>query len=300
MELLQLEYFYAVAKNQHVTRTAEQLHIAQPSLTQSIRRLEKELGVPLFHHSGRNIVLTEYGTYLRNTLAPILDSLHQIPNTIQELAQIRKKTIRLNVLAASTLITHALISYKKDHDGLNFRLIQNSQCEDTDITIFTRSFFQKPNETKERYQIFTERIFLAVPQNSAYANCSSILLKDFAQQDFISLSGSRSIRTICDRYCLHAGFVPNIIYESDSPDTVKNLIASGLGVGFWPHYTWGQGDMEQIKLLPIAEPTCQRDIIVQLHQQAVDQEEVVNFFNFLNQYLRNLKVKPHDSELPLI
>ena len=43
MELLQLEYFYAVAQNQHMTRTAEQLHIAQPSLTQSIRRLEKEM-----------------------------------------------------------------------------------------------------------------------------------------------------------------------------------------------------------------------------------------------------------------
>ena len=46
MELLQLEYFYAVAKTQHVTHTAEQLHIAQPALTQSIHRLEKELGVP--------------------------------------------------------------------------------------------------------------------------------------------------------------------------------------------------------------------------------------------------------------
>ena len=43
MELMQLEYFYAVAQNQHMTRTAEQLHIAQPSLTQSIRRLEKEM-----------------------------------------------------------------------------------------------------------------------------------------------------------------------------------------------------------------------------------------------------------------
>lgn len=292
MELLQLEYFYAVAKNQHVTRTAEQLHIAQPSLTQSIRRLEKELGVPLFYHNGRNIVLTEYGVYLRDALTPILESLHHIPKSIQELAQIRKKTIRLNVLAASTLVTHALISYKKQHSGLNFRLIQNSQCEDADITIFTRAFFQEPSDSKERYQIFTERIFLAVPQNSPYAHCTSVMLKNFAQQDFISLSGSRSIRTICDRYCLHAGFIPNIIYESDSPDTVKNLIAGGLGVGFWPHYTWGQADMEQIQLLPIAEPVCQRDIIIQLHRHAMEQEEVVSFFEFLSRYLQNLKQHP--------
>ena len=120
MELLQLEYFYAVAQNQHMTRTAEQLHIAQPSLTQSIRRLEKELGVPLFYRSGRNIALTTYGEALQNALTPVLKTLHQIPTQLQQMALEREKTIRLNVLAASTLVTQALISYKKDHDGSAF------------------------------------------------------------------------------------------------------------------------------------------------------------------------------------
>ena len=224
MELLQLEYFYAVAQNQHMTRTAEQLHIAQPSLTQSIRRLEKELGVPLFYRSGRNIALTTYGEALQNALTPVLKTLHQIPTQLQQMALEREKTIRLNVLAASTLVTQALISYKKDHDGLHFRLIQNSQCEDADITVFTRENFQIPTDTKERYELFKERIFLAVPHNSPYASEESVRLQDFAHEDFISLSGSRSIRTICDRYCMQAGFVPHIIYESDSPDTVKNQI----------------------------------------------------------------------------
>lgn len=139
------------------------------------------------------------------------------PEVLQEMANVRKRTIRVNVLAASTLVTHALISYQKSHSGLNFRLIQNSQCEDADITIFTRSFFQQPADGRGRYQIFTERIFMAVPQDSPYARCESVRLKDFAHQNFISLSGSRSIRSICDRYCQHAGFTPNIIFESDSP-----------------------------------------------------------------------------------
>ena len=182
MELLQLEYFYAVAQNQHMTRTAEQLHIAQPSLTQSIRRLEKELGVPLFYRSGRNIALTTYGEALQNALTPVLKTLHQIPTQLQQMALEREKTIRLNVLAASTLVTQALISYKKDHDGLHFRLIQNSQCEDADITVFTRENSQIPTDTKERYELFKERIFLAVPHNSPYASEGSVRLQDFAMR----------------------------------------------------------------------------------------------------------------------
>ena len=68
MEILQLKYFYALAQTQHVTRTAQQLHIAQPALTQTIHRLENELEVKLFKSSGRNIILTEYGTYLMNKI----------------------------------------------------------------------------------------------------------------------------------------------------------------------------------------------------------------------------------------
>ena len=75
MELTQIRYFLEVAESQHITKSAQKLHIAQPALSQSIHRLEKELRVPLFVSKGRNIVLTEYGKYLKQKLAPVLTEL---------------------------------------------------------------------------------------------------------------------------------------------------------------------------------------------------------------------------------
>ena len=63
MELTQLRYFLKVAELEHITRASEELHIAQPALTQTIHRLESELEIPLFVNKGRNIFLTEYGIY---------------------------------------------------------------------------------------------------------------------------------------------------------------------------------------------------------------------------------------------
>ncbi|MGN0591736.1 MAG: LysR family transcriptional regulator [Ruminococcus sp.] len=295
MELLQLQYFYAVAENLHVTKTAEQLHVAQPALTQSIHRLERELGVALFRKKGRNIVLTEYGAYLHDKLTPVLQTLRQLPEQLQEMAQIRKRTLRLNVLAASTVVTHALITYQKQQDNIRFQVVQNVQHTDADITIFTTEHFQKPVQTHDRYHVFTEHIFLAVPNVPEFQGRQRICLEELRDTEFISLAGSRALRIICDRYCMRAGFTPKIVFESDSPEAVKNLIAAGLGVGFWPHYTWGRHDMQEILLLPIEEPSCKRDIVVQLHAQKEDAEA---FFEFLGNYFHQLRTSVPLDRLP--
>ncbi len=293
MELLQLQYFCAVAENLHVTKTAEQLHIAQPALTQSIRRLEGELGVRLFRKKGRNIELTACGAYLYKKLPPILEKLEQLPGKLQEMAQIRKRTLRINVLAASTIVTDALITYQKAHDDIRFQVVQNVEDTESDINIFTRAEYQLPEKSFDRYLKFTEHIFLAVPNTEEYRGRKRIRLLELRETEFISLAGSRTLRGICDRFCMQAGFSPKIIFESDSPDAVKNLIAAGIGVGFWPHYTWGRHEMEEILLLPIEE-SCKRDIIVQLHaQSAVQYEEAVDFFEFLGDYFQRLRTTAH-------
>ena len=289
MEILQLKYFYALADTQHVTRTAEQLHIAQPSLTQTIHRLENELGVKLFTSSGRNIVLTEYGKYLHRKLEPVIKALNEIPEEIRELSCERSRLIRINVLAASNLITDAIIAYQKRFRDVRFQILQHNEAENSDITVFTCETFHEPHSSRDKYYIFSEEIFLAVPKSSPYSRYESISLREMTDRKFIALAGSKGLRSICDRFCLSAGFRPDVIFESDSTSAVKNLISANIGVGFWPHYTWEKPDESSMALIPISEPKCRREIVIRLHGDSADHEEAVRYFDFLTGFFEKLK-----------
>ena len=83
VELLQLKYFLAVAESEHMTNTAKQLHIAQPALTQSIHRLEQELGVSLFERAGRGIRLSPAGAYVRDRVKPAMETLENVTRDVR-------------------------------------------------------------------------------------------------------------------------------------------------------------------------------------------------------------------------
>lgn len=287
MELMQIRYFLETARTKHITNSAKNLHISQPALTQAIRRLEADLGVPLFTAKGRNIVLTEYGKYLQKKLEPLIRQIDDIPEQLKMMVALEGETIHMNVLAASSLVMEAIIEYKKEHKDINFQLHQNVESELYDIAVTTKLFYQGGDE---RHSFAcAEEIYLAVPENEKYQGKDSVCLVETKEEGFISLLGSREFRYICDRFCQHAGFTPKIIFESDNPSAVKNMIAANMGIGFWPGFTWGSADSENVRLLKIEEPVCQRDIIINYNQNKLDNRSVVEFYEFLTEYFEERK-----------
>lgn len=290
MELNQIRYFLEVARTQHMTQSAERLHIAQPALTQTIRRLEKELGVPLFAPKGRGIVLTEYGKYLQSQLTPIAEKLEKLPQELQDMANPENETIHLRVLAASSLVTEAIIEYKSSRKNLNFQVTQNTENDLFDLEITTKMFYQLPVEQSSNQFVCAEKIYLAVPNTEKYEKKSSVTLKEVEDEGFISLMGSRQFRAICDKFCRHAGVHPRVVLESDSPSDVRNMIAANLGVGFWPEFTWGDAAHDRVKLLEITDPVCKRDIVITRQNLKADGSNVEDFFRFLQDFfLRKTK-----------
>ena len=80
-----------------------------------------------------------------------------------------------------------------------------------------------------------------------------------------------------------------MIFESDSPSAVKNLIGASMGVGFWPHYSWESPDESSMALIPISEPQCRRDIIIQLHAASAERAEAAMYFGYLTDFFDGLK-----------
>lgn len=286
MELTQLKYFLEVAQSQHVTKSAEKLHIAQPALTQAIHRLEDELDVPLFTQKGRGIILNSYGQYFYKKLKPLVQDLYALPDELRKMAKLEDSTIHLNVLAASRLVTEAVIKYQKIDKKLKIEFTQNEETELYDICITTRLFFQHENQNDGTFST-TEKIYLAVPNIGKFKNKNSITLQEVANENFIVLLGSRQLRTICDKYCNAAGIKPNIVFESDSPEAVKKMIGANIGVGFWPHFSWGKLDTKNVRLLEISEPNCSRDILITYKRNKLDNERTEKFYNFLTEYFKN-------------
>ena len=288
MELTQLRYFAAVAELQHVTRAAERMHVAQPAITKSIHRLEDELGVPLIASRGRNIVLTDYGCALYGMLREPLAALDQIPDQMQQLARRSAYTLHINVLAASRAVTDAVIAYKHDHSEILFSIMQNELTQICDLSVDTLTEKRSTPETAENTVSFQEQILLAVPSHSLYSGLRSIDLKELKEEGFICLAGNRKFRKICDQFCQMAGFHPKIIFESDSPATVRNLIGAGSGIGFWPEHTWGAVG-EDVKLIPIANPQCSRELQISLHPQDSARTALVHpFYHYLIHYFESL------------
>lgn len=284
MDIIKLKYFYEVAKCQHVTEASENLHIAQPALTKAIKLLEEELGVKLFFKQGRNIKLNDYGKFLKERLDNLLPEFDSIPQKITAMKNKLKTLIRLNVLAGFNIVTEAVVEYKKKNKDIVFELLQGFE-EDSDISVFTTSKNKLNTEEGAEASVFEEEVYLALPKLSEYATCSSVKLSDFKDASFISVGGLKQFKTICDDFCAKAGFIPKTTFESDSAHAVRKVIASNVGVGFWPEFSWGNSSHSGVAVVPISEPKCFRKIVVVKHQTGNDSVAVNTFYEFLTNFI---------------
>lgn len=286
IELFQLRYFMEVAKRQHVRKSAEILHVTQPAVTNAIHRLEAELGAELFVASGRNIRLTPCGEFLYQEIVPFMALIETLPDRIKEVSSFENATVRLNILAAWTLITEAIIEYQRIDNKLHVQLIQNEQNDLADITVSTVQHYRHKKKDLDNVFVCTEPIYLAVPNIPRFQDKKSVSLKDVKDDGFIQLAGSKNLRSICDHFCSLVDVNPRVQFESDSPTAVKNMIGANMGIGFWPGFSWGKVDTDRVLLKTVEGVHCSRDIVISKRKNRIENIRIDLFYNWLTKYVK--------------
>ncbi|MBE3559006.1 MAG: LysR family transcriptional regulator [Ktedonobacteraceae bacterium] len=265
MDLLQLRYFQTVARLEHMTHAARELAIAQPSLSQTIARLEEELGAPLFDRQGRQIRLNQPGRLFLQHVERVFSELEQGKREIADLTGLERGHVALAVIG-SYLLPDLLKAFLSLYPHISFRLFQQHstltvlhQLENSNIDLcITSPPIQQPGIGW--VSLITEEIFLVVPPHHRLAGAGSIRLGEVAHETFVGLKPGNSMRDITDDFCRRAGFTPNVAFEGDEPEVVRGLVGAGLGIAFWPALAWRNPSVSGVVRLHVTEPVCQRTI----------------------------------------
>ncbi len=241
MDLLQLRYFQAVARRQHITAAAADLRVAQPSLSRSVARLEAELGVPLFERTGRRIRINRFGEVL---LAHVDRALTELDDARTELADAAGEEKGSVAVAAETLraLTDLVARFNAATPAVNLRLYQSTAAAMTaqlhtgeiDLALASQRL---GGEDLGSAELFSEEVLLAVPPHHPLTQRRDrrpVPVVQVAEEPFVVTRPGQWQRTLVDQLLAEVGKTPVIACEGDEPAAVRGLIAAGVGVGLLP------------------------------------------------------------------
>jgi len=243
MELRQLSYVIQIAKEKNFSRAAEKLHIAQPSLSQQLSKLEQELNVMLFRRTTNNVEPTEAGEVFVEKAQHILDAVEQLRQEMDDMAQMRKGKLVVGTLpiTGAHILPHVLPRFGKQYPQIEVVLVEDTTAKleqltasgGTDVSLLTLPLIDA-NLSCEPYM--EEEICLAVPRNHPLTHeTEPIDLITLKNEPFIALKRGQGFRQITVDLCEQAGFSPNIVFESTNIDTVQALVAAEMGIAFVPN-----------------------------------------------------------------
>ena len=263
-----MQYFVKVARKQHVTQAAEELHVAQSAVSRQIHLLEEELGVQLFVQKGRNLHLTSVGRLLLSRVEGILTDLERAVNEIHEFLDPEAGEIRIGFphSLVINLLPSVVAAFKKDHPNVKFRLRQgtyNSLIRDMtkgEIDLAFISPFPESHEQVVGERLLTEELFAILPTNHVLADYNSIRLEQLKHEPFVMFSEEYSLRAIVMEACMQAGFAPKIEFEGEETDTIRGLVAAGMGVSLLPGMALMEGGLLQPAKVRLTDPQVTRTV----------------------------------------
>ncbi|MEI4768770.1 LysR family transcriptional regulator [Psychrobacillus sp. FJAT-51614] len=240
MEPKILHYAITLANEKNFTKAARKLHMAQPSLSYQISKLEKDLGVQLFHRENE-VSPTYAGKVFISHAIQIIDQFQQLKSEIIDVAEMIKGQLLIGSLASTGayLLPKTISTFKDRFPGIELVLIEDTSVQlqsmisrgQLEIALMSMPI---SNVELEKETILEEDILLAVSPNHWLASYEEADLKDCKDESFILIKEGYHFRKNTYDLCVQSGFEPKIVFDSININTCESLVTAGVGISFVP------------------------------------------------------------------
>jgi DNA-binding transcriptional LysR family regulator len=268
MELRQLRYLVALAEELNFTRAAAAEHIAQPALSQQIRKLEDEVGVALVERTTRHVSLTEAGELLVVRARRILAELDSANSEMQALRGIDRGHVTIGAIHTMGPIDlslalaefharypHVALSVREQTSEENAELLRIDELDLAFLSVTERV------ESHELglHQLISEELLVLLPIDHALARHEEVRMAELAHEQFISFRQGARLRELLFSAGRDAQFEPRVTLESNESHRIRTLVSRGLGVAILPRSdAIGQG--AEVAVARLVAPALRRDI----------------------------------------
>jgi DNA-binding transcriptional LysR family regulator len=268
VQLQQLRYFLAVADTRHFTQAADNLGVAQPTLSKQIHTLEASLGAPLFERIRGAVSLTVAGAALLPLAQRMVADADAARSAVSDIIGLRRGEVRLGATPSlcSSLVPEVLRTFRGRHpeiqlyvnEGSSQDLIENLNAHTLDLALIVQPG-QGVDPALEAKPVLRESLVVASvldgPPPTPY---DQIALSELEHTPLVMFRAGYDIRGVTLDACRMAGFTPKFAVEGGEMDAVLAFVEAGLGVALVPSMVLVNRPL--LRATPLAPPGMQRTI----------------------------------------
>ncbi len=307
MNFLNLEYFLVVAEEQNITRAAQRLYISQQSLSNHIRRLEKDFDTKLFERTP-TMSLTYSGKKLARAAEQILAIKRQVTVEIDDINHHRRGNIRVGIshTRGRVLLPDILPGFKKAYPYVELSVVEGNTVElcdrishgEIDLMIDFAPIMVSDIIT---VPIMTERLFICIPKwiikehfpglssDMIAAKMAAAAVDDFISYPFLMMTPGNQVRIMLDKLFVQEGLIPRIALETENIETLLALCIKGMGITFYPElFVRNLGlpfkqpvENGEVSFFPLSDPITMGQLVIGYRQNMYVSDVTRNFIDFV-------------------
>lgn len=262
MNIRQLEYFLEVARQESFSKAATILHVSQPSISEMVKNLEEELGMPLLYRGAKRLELTDAGQLVQEQAQQIVAQFNNLAGNLKDLDLLQKGRIRIGIpsITASTIFPRVLGEFKQHYPNIELQLhefgskkVRQGVNEGTlDIGIVCT--LPDRSENFEVFPFVEDPLRVIVHPEHRIASTPSVDFSDLRHEGFVLYSEDFSLHDQILARCKLAGFQPTIICETSQREFMTQMVAAKLGIALLPSKICDELDPAAIVSVPLSDP----------------------------------------------